>query len=162
MGEEMRQTTWTAENVETLKSLWAQGESAGTIARRLGCSRSAVIGKKDRLGLPWRATASRTKAGRRRKRPSQVRQPRPELYQPPTIPSFPLPSERPRHGAPDPLMLGVHDLTISSCRYPIGDPLHADFGFCGHQRIAGMSYCEHHASVCYPAVESRAALRRAA
>lgn len=161
MGEEMRQTTWTAENVETLKSLWAQGESAGTIARRLGCSRSAVIGKKDRLGLPWRATATRTKAGRRRKRPSQARQPRPE--QPPTIPSFPLPSERPRHGAPDPLKLGVLDLTTSSCRYPIGDPQHTDFGFCGHERLAGMPYCEHHARQCFPAVEARhAAIERAA
>ncbi len=162
MGEEMRQTTWTAENVETLKALWEQGVSHGQIAHRLGYSRSAVIGKVHRLDLPLRSTTSRHKAGRPRKRPSQVRKSGPVLCRPPAIPSFPLPSERPRPGAPDPLMLGVLDLTASSCRYPIGDPRHADFGFCGHERIAGLPYCDHHVRVCFPSVESRAALRRAA
>lgn len=35
--------------------------------------------------------------------------------------------------------LGMHD-----CRWPIGDPQHADFHFCGARRVAGRPYCEAH------------------
>src|SRR5882757_6824762 len=34
--------SWDAKNVALLKKLWAVGQSAGQIARRLGCSRNAV------------------------------------------------------------------------------------------------------------------------
>ena len=42
---------WTAANTKSLKRHWASGLSAGQIADRLGCSRNAVGGKLDRLGL---------------------------------------------------------------------------------------------------------------
>jgi GcrA cell cycle regulator len=40
-----------AKDVALLKKLWAAGQSATQIARRLGCSRNAVCGKLTRLGL---------------------------------------------------------------------------------------------------------------
>src|SRR6476620_2869026 len=40
--------SWDAKNVALL---WAEGQSAGQIARRLGCSRNAVCGRLNRLGL---------------------------------------------------------------------------------------------------------------
>jgi hypothetical protein len=43
--------TWPAERVERLKELLAAGKDYRTIAGELGCSRSAVAGKVDRLGL---------------------------------------------------------------------------------------------------------------
>ena len=43
--------SWDAKNVALLKKLWAVGQSAGQIARRLGCSRNAVCGRLTRLGL---------------------------------------------------------------------------------------------------------------
>ena len=43
--------SWDAENVALLKKLWAVGESAAQIARRLGYSRNAVCAKLTRLGL---------------------------------------------------------------------------------------------------------------
>ena len=43
--------SWDAKNVALLKKLWAVGQSAGQIARRLGCSRNAVCGRLNRLGL---------------------------------------------------------------------------------------------------------------
>ncbi|MFQ5954851.1 MAG: GcrA family cell cycle regulator [Kiloniellales bacterium] len=47
---------WSAERIETLKRMWAQGASARDIARRLGgTTRNAVIGKAYRLGLSGRA-----------------------------------------------------------------------------------------------------------
>jgi GcrA cell cycle regulator len=42
---------WDAEDVALLKKLWAIGESAAQIARRLGYSRNAVCAKLTRLGL---------------------------------------------------------------------------------------------------------------
>jgi RNA polymerase primary sigma factor len=44
--------SWSDERVQRLKALWAEGESAGEIARELGgVSRNAVLGKLSRLGL---------------------------------------------------------------------------------------------------------------
>jgi GcrA cell cycle regulator len=42
---------WGANDVALLKRLWAAGQSAAQIARRLGCSRNAVCGMLTRLGL---------------------------------------------------------------------------------------------------------------
>ncbi len=44
--------SWTDERVETLKKMWAEGQSASQIAKELGAvTRNAVIGKVHRLGL---------------------------------------------------------------------------------------------------------------
>ena len=43
--------SWDAKDVALLKKLWAIGQSAAQIARRLGCSRNAVCGRLTRLGL---------------------------------------------------------------------------------------------------------------
>jgi GcrA cell cycle regulator len=48
--------SWTDERVETLKKMWAEGQSASQIAKELGSvTRNAVIGKVHRLGLSNRA-----------------------------------------------------------------------------------------------------------
>ena len=52
------ETVWTQERVERLKEFWASGMSAALIARALGVTRSAVIGKVHRLNLPERPTLS--------------------------------------------------------------------------------------------------------
>ena len=43
--------SWDAEDIALLKTLWAVGQSAAQIARRLGYSRNAVCAKLTRLGL---------------------------------------------------------------------------------------------------------------
>ena len=44
--------SWTDERVDTLKRMWAEGQSASQIAKELGgVTRNAVIGKVHRLGL---------------------------------------------------------------------------------------------------------------
>ena len=51
--------SWTDERVETLKKMWAEGQSASQIAKELGgVTRNAVIGKVHRLGLSNRAGSS--------------------------------------------------------------------------------------------------------
>jgi len=48
--------SWTEDRVETLKKMWADGQSASQIAKELGgVTRNAVIGKVHRLGLSNRA-----------------------------------------------------------------------------------------------------------
>ena len=43
--------SWDAKDVALLKKLWANGQSAGQIANRLGQSRNAVCAKLLRMGL---------------------------------------------------------------------------------------------------------------
>ena len=51
--------SWTDERVETLKKMWAEGQSASQIAKELGgVTRNAVIGKVHRLGLSNRTTGT--------------------------------------------------------------------------------------------------------
>ncbi|MBH5396723.1 GcrA cell cycle regulator [Bradyrhizobium sp. CNPSo 4010] len=42
---------WDANDITLLKKLWSAGLSAAQIARHLGCSRNAVCGMLNRLGL---------------------------------------------------------------------------------------------------------------
>jgi GcrA cell cycle regulator len=45
---------WTPESIALLERLWAEGPSCTEIARRMGLSKGAVVGKARRLGLPAR------------------------------------------------------------------------------------------------------------
>jgi len=46
-------------------------------------------------------------------------------------------------------------LTESTCKWPIGDPLSADFHFCGGDAEGGKPYCEFHSRRAYHQVEKR-------
>ena len=46
-------------------------------------------------------------------------------------------------------MLPLRQLRDDQCRWPIGDPKEAGFGFCGCQKAAGIPYCGHHAAIAY-------------
>jgi GcrA cell cycle regulator len=41
-------------------------------------------------------------------------------------------------------------LADADCRWPIGDPQDAAFGYCGRTRGGHVSYCDHHAGVAIP------------
>lgn len=139
---------WTDDAVERLKALWGDPDySAAVIARRLGVTRNAVLGKVHRLGL------------------SKPRTPRP--------PASPLPAPRGRRAlsrkavasrslpmrasrvfepasveAGPPLVARLEDLPRRACHWPVGDPLVPEFAFCG--RPAGNGpYCAAHAAVAY-------------
>jgi GcrA cell cycle regulator len=44
----------------------------------------------------------------------------------------------------EPLMVKLLELEAHNCRWPCGDPHDDGFGFCGHDRQPGSSYCPHH------------------
>lgn len=144
---------WTDERVELLKKLWLDGQSASQIAKQLGggVTRNAVIGKVHRLGLAGRAAPSRPV----KRIAAPVVRPRPA----PSAPSAPrMVVVAPTQAANPPAVrsssgergsVGVLGLESRMCRWPIGDPTDADFGFCGKPAAPGMPYCEEHAKIAY-------------
>ncbi|MEO0618900.1 MAG: GcrA family cell cycle regulator [Pseudomonadota bacterium] len=157
---------WTEERVETLKKLWTEGLSASQIASRLGdVTRNAVIGKVHRLGLSGRATTSRMKTVRPRKRTARVgakpgrplrfgapRAPFQPGATPPSEQSFELEGEL---EIPMEERKYITTLTESCCRWPIGDPTSDDFHFCGKQKTSGLPYCEFHARRAFQPAQPR-------
>ena len=161
--------SWTDERVESLKKLWQEGLSASQIAVRIGgVTRNAVIGKVHRLGLSGRATTSRQKSHRPR-RPAAATQKRlasstkprfaqtgntafralyqgdAEAYVPP-VEELVIPEKERKY---------ITTLTDNCCRWPIGDPQHSDFHFCGKGKVTGLPYCEFHARRAFQPPQAR-------
>jgi GcrA cell cycle regulator len=166
---------WTEDRVNTLKQLWADGLSASQIAARLGLgvTRNAVIGKVHRLNLAGRATQPRNTAPRA---PRKTREPS-IPGRSPSMPTAGATALKPFHQTaprpmplPEPKPLRLVDnakdgritilhLSDKTCKWPIGDPMHEDFCFCGHGPREGSPYCEYHARIAYQPPQAR--MRRA-
>lgn len=54
----------------------------------------------------------------------------------------------------------LEDLESHSCRWPEGDPGHADFGFCGKRRDADVPYCCAHRKLAYSGTKYEKQLRK--
>lgn len=161
---------WTEERVDILKKLWAEGLSASQIANRLGdVTRNAVIGKVHRLGLSGRATTSRMKTVRPRKKIARPKQQKPLRFgglggssvrealqyaaaQRGAEQNFDLAEEL---DIPVEKRATIATLKECSCRWPVGDPTHEDFYFCGIDKVPGLPYCEFHARKAYQPVQPR-------
>lgn len=176
---------WTDERVELLKKLWLEGLSASQIAGILGegVTRNAVIGKVHRLKLSGRAKPAnsapraRTPARTAPRRPSggssrpgtsmagvmkarsigaghihgatalkisedlQV-----ELYVAPQVEELFIPVEN---------RISLLQLSESTCKWPIGDPLSPEFYFCGQHSEDGKPYCDFHSRRAYHQLERK-------
>ncbi len=161
---------WTDDRVEQLKKLWTEGLSASQIANRLGgVTRNAVIGKVHRLGLSGRATTSRVKSVRARRRiGSAVRKPSRIRYATYGNAALKhifetdyLAEGETELGSIQELVIPVEErasiasLTENMCRWPIGDPMEEDFHFCGRKKIPGLPYCEFHARIAFQPLQAR-------
>jgi GcrA cell cycle regulator len=165
---------WTDERVTLLKKLWTDGLSASQIAKQLGgVTRNAVIGKVHRLGLAGRAAPSRPI----KRLVTAAPRPRPvvvaAVVAAPVAPAAIPPQATVAAAAPRPAphvakpakpvqrvrekgeIIGVLDLGTNMCKWPIGDPGDADFGFCGASCTAGAVYCEEHAAIAFQPHVSR-------
>ena len=136
---------WSDERIEALTKLWREGLSASQVARQLGgISRSAVIGKVHRLGIAGRDAPSRPHAlvGRPASRPRASA----GGTRRPAAPRAPrLVVVQPRVAFEATPTATIHTLTAHGCRWPIGEPDEAGFGFCGRLREGPGSYCAGHA-----------------
>jgi GcrA cell cycle regulator len=117
--------SWTDERVETLKRMWAEGQSASQIAKELGgVTRNAVIGKVHRLGLSNRVAGGKddeedtpvaaASAAKPDPRPEPATRPEPAARTAP---------ERPAAAAPAAAPSNVTPLPIRKAIVPAGQPL---------------------------------------
>ena len=129
------QQDWTDRKLALLKRLWRDGKTATLIARRLGLSKSAVLGKIFRLRLPSPAP----KLGRPVS--SSTHRRKGGLFKAET-----QSDARVKRGK------SLLELSNESCRWPIGDPSKKSFHFCGEPGAdleQGVPYCERHRQRAY-------------
>lgn len=134
---------WTPERVTMLEKLWADGLSATQIACEMGGTRNSVIGKVHRLRLAGRPKPESFGGGKQDKRGDNTRA-RNLARRSPKFNPEPMPKRPPRPDAPTPLMISILDLTSTTCRWPVGDPLDAGFGYCGCGCPVETPYCDYH------------------
>lgn len=136
----MRGVAWTEQRLSLLKRLWADGKTATAIGRRLGISKSAVLGKVFRLRLAPPDDAAASQLSLEVAPPGRHRRGRPLLADQQT--SVP----EPKRG------LSVFELTNATCRWPHGQVGGKNFHFCGAAEAdleGGRPYCERHALLAY-------------
>jgi GcrA cell cycle regulator len=151
---------WTEEAVEVLKELALAGRSASAIAAALGeASRSAVIGKANRIGIKLNGgrggyNARRDASGYA---PSAI-----GGYGPPACSRRaklrPALSRAPERKAAwsfaeaevgEMRRVGFGEIREFVCRWPLGDPMSGDFAYCGLKSANGRSYCAGHCRMAY-------------
>lgn len=149
--------SWTAARVEYLRRRHSEGASAGVIARELGLSRNAVIGKIARLGLRGFGQG-RNPSGDTLRKPKTPRPPKPVA--PKAKPPAPKPAPV-APAAPDVATIELTDLPAGEmpatavrfldtearhCRWPVGNwagPVETRH-CCGHEKLPDSSYCSFH------------------
>lgn len=152
---------WGEEQIESLKTLWAEGHTASHIAARMGFTRNSVLGKVHRLGLPPRAVdirqrvpewKSMTRAERQARNEAQARLRKAKRAMAASGRAFiPPPRIEPTPVIAAPFILALEtqpcslfELNDDRCHFPIGEPGESGFHFCGAASKAESSYCQHH------------------
>lgn len=124
--------SWTDERVETLKRMWAEGQSASQIAKELGgVTRNAVIGKVHRLGLSNRVGGKdedEPEAPAARPEPAPQPAPaaaaaRPDPVPEPAAPPRPAAEPEPRPAPAAAPAANVTPLPVRKPLVPAGQPL---------------------------------------
>ena len=142
---------WTEERINKLRQLYSLGWPHSRIAAALGgVSRNAVIGKAPRLGLPGRRKDFRPVIGDGGFKPIPSIPRRKLLVTSEVLEQSQAPVSPPVDIAkPRSKKLSIAQLTSDTCRFPIGDPKHDDFHYCGHTSPASRVYCEYHSRVAF-------------
>lgn len=159
---------WAPDRDAVLLQLWADGKSASEIALQMGdgVTRNAVIGRVHRLkkkaamplerSAPIRVTSPRVapprragnagqpritgirKRAERRATEAERQETAPDARSQQILKSelwLPLPGSTPK---------SLMAIDRDECRWPLGDPLTAEFAFCGCPAVEGSSYCAPH------------------
>ncbi|MFC0407508.1 GcrA family cell cycle regulator [Roseomonas elaeocarpi] len=164
---------WTAEAIEMLQALWAEGHSTAEIGRRMGISKNAVVGKAHRLNLSARPSPIRREDSEARAADTPRPAPAPRVAARPAaaaVESAPTPSPaapppRPvtappvaqvtRPAPPPPVVRAFPRVGARSCCWPIGEPGTPDFRFCTAEATSGRPYCAEHAAIAYVKARDR-------
>lgn len=145
--------TWSAARLGVIVDEHERDTSFRRIGEKLRVSKNACISQARRLGLPMRDNGVHSaRSNMARARVKTARPPRPI---PPPKPPKPTLLDR-RHErrsevqaalALPALHLGlISALTPSQCKWPVGDPKAAVFGFCARPKVETGPYCACHQS----------------
>lgn len=144
---------WPAERVSKLRVLWTQGLSATEIAKQLGVTRCAVLGKVHRLNLPLRAMATGgSNAHRSRRAKAAAQRAAAEVKAlGRVVPPVSLPIDRSREtgAARGPHNIAFKDRSEFSCLMFVGGESHDTGLICGREREDGKAYCNLCCKLCY-------------
>lgn len=141
---------WTDEKVEELRKLWDKGLTANEIAKVLGVTKNAIVGKVHRLCLKARPSPIKTKG--------EETEDAANLFETGIVQKNIEASADegvaalPQETVPTPIIgdkIKLVELDSHTCRWPVGDPREDDFGFCGKKVRTGQTYCDEHAAMAY-------------
>lgn len=156
---------WPENLILRLRADWDEGLSASEIARRLGVTKNAVVGKAHRLDLPARPSPIR-----RDPSAAALRGPRPRRVRGPTLPPLPAtgiatpspvtngnlsPTARSATSLPTSPPEPAAKGRIVTCCWPMGEPGTRSFRFCDEPSDPGKPYCEQHAKRAHSAAQPR-------
>jgi len=144
--------TWSSERIDQLKRCFQAGLSSSQIAREMGVTRNAVIGKMNRLGLsrPKDALAKHQDHKRAAKlaRPRRMRL---NIFAQRVMLTTAYPDQL--LGEAIPIHEGrgctLLELGHGKCRWPIDGPGADDVFYCGNEPLPGLPYCAGHARIAY-------------
>lgn len=125
---------WTDEENKILRDRWARELSVPQIA----------------LSLPGRTTNSvyhQARAIGLRRAKKEKKEPKRHGYGPAIVRDWSTPSEELEAlnaRIPESQRRTLLELTKDTCRFPVGDPGHPDFFYCGAAPLKGYSYCANH------------------
>ncbi len=152
---------WSAEAIERLKALWAEGHSTAEIGRRMEISKNAVVGKAHRLNLSARPSPIRREPGDKPvaavPRAPRLPAPRSTLPQPAmrAVPPPVTPVSTPLTAPTTVVRAFPRFASKRDCCWPIGEPGTPEFRFCSAEASGGKPYCLEHAAIAYVKARDR-------
>jgi len=148
----MGNDTWTEGTIARLRELWSEGHPTAEIGRRLGVSKSAVVGKAHRIDLPARPSPIKAGGLTAGPRLREIKAVVPKLADMIVLPSCAPPPREPAPPVQDPPRVERRQAAISrtkTCCWPIGNPKQSGFRFCDAPALRAKPYCENHANQAY-------------
>jgi GcrA cell cycle regulator len=153
---------WASEaGLAKLRVYWNADVPTAEIGRRLGASKSAIVGKAQRLGLPRKPSPIRRNGAGLSEIPRAARQTlaalasldtlSPIVEAPPVVAAYPVISAPIPAPPPAPF---VRSRTAICC-WPIGEPGTKTFRFCDDTSVPGKPYCDEHARLAFVKIRDR-------
>lgn len=147
------QESWSPERTERLRTMLANGASAGEAAKVLKITRNAVISKAHRSKFALKApnTGRPHEDGVKPKPKSKAFNPERAQFRP-KAPTKPQPAPPVRREPLPSLHLPLLELRTGDCRWPEGD---GPFTFCAQPALQLGPYCMLHARIAFQPVHER-------
>ena len=166
-----RKDFWTKDDKKVVRDYWMAGHSALWIGNKLGKTRNSIAGLVARMGLmrtdrsanPHPIGNAKRYTGRKATKPLFTLPIRAVLGhrrsdgKPPNLTSvaLPVPSDAAKRSFREEGKITMAQLRSNSCRWPLGDPQHEDFGYCGAHTDGLSPYCAIHTKIAYHTPQRR-------